>query len=136
MKKINKKILFVLIISAICMVSLMMMQTYAADGDIHNCDEHGDIEIVYGNIPADKVERLLNEIFGCDDGESGPTRVNLLCVFTNHIKESGVLETTEHNAYPDAPHCKKIFTYVEYCIRGGCDYFAITDRITTRIGCH
>jgi len=128
MKRVNKKILFILIMSLVCMTALTMMHTYAVDEDIEE-------EITYENIPDDKAAIILKELYGIElDVPMLP--INLLCVLTNHIKDYGSVTQYEHNYFADNPHCRVTTTYVEYCTRSGCDYFAINDRYTGRTSCH
>ena len=128
MKKINKKILFILAVLLISMFSLAMIPAYAVD----DCDEHDDVEYIFENLPDHVIKAILGE----EDGFIGIAPYNLLCLISNHIKQEGSVNQYEHYYYSEDPKCKVTFSTVEYCTRSGCDYFWVTGQTIYRTGCH
>ena len=120
---------------AVALISAMVLTGLQAFANDHEHDDCDCIEYEYYDIPDDKIMQILNSILELPE-ESDMTRGNLLCIFGDHLKEKGAILKTEHNYYTTAPRCKLTTYHVEYCTRGGCDYYAITDVIITKKGCH
>ena len=129
--KINKKIIFILVITIINTFLSANLQIHA--GEIGNDDQY--IEYSHDADMTDtKAEKIARSILGLPDNTPS-SRGNILCLFGHDIKTGTVL-STEHNYYSTTPKCRETRSSVEYCGRGGCDYYVVTNQITSRIACH
>lgn len=135
MKKLNKKILFILLIVVIGTIASQPLQAYNNRvSHIHEnkCDcEY--IEYEYKNIPEEKVEKITNFILEIQD--DSPSKSNIFCIFGHDI-QTGIVNIYEHNIYPTTPKCKLSTSSVEYCARNGCDYFKVTKTYVSYVTCH
>jgi len=137
MKKLNKKFLLILLVVIISVMSIIPLQAYNTD-KIENkccCDPNClHTEYTYENIPDDIAERIIKSMSG--NPEDNPeSRGNFFCLF-GHDKQTGGIRLTEHNYYPTAPKCRETYSYIEYCVRDGCDYYVVTGQTISKIFCH
>ena len=135
MKKLNKKILFVLLVVIMSVTQIIPLQAYDIDKIENKCccgTDCAHTEYTYENIPDDIAERIIKSMSGEDEPGS---RGNFFCLF-GHDKQTGTIKLTEHNYYTTAPKCRETCSSVEYCVRSGCDYYVVTGQSFIRIGCH
>jgi len=141
MKKVNKKILFVLIISLVCITALTMMQTYAADGDECRCENHEHdgkyIEVMYKDIPDGVIAQMLYNLYGIipEGGLPAPSRGPMCWIF-GHVTSSMPIGVVEHNYYPDNPRCVERKAILVFCTRDDCYWNEVTNETSKRIVCH
>ena len=110
-------------------ISLAVFQVTAADLDEkHICPS---VEYTYDGMDADKAERIVNLMLG----KEVPQRGNIFCIF-GHDKQTGTIKLTEHYYYSTSPKCKVTYSYIEYCVRSGCDYYVVTGQSTGVEFCH
>ena len=138
MKKATKKITFILAMAIICTALISALPAYGAIDDKktqcgENCAHDHSIEIEYKDIPAEKSEMIVKSILGVPN--ENPGRGNIFCIF-GHDKQTGTVTVTEHNYYPTTPKCRRTMSFIEYCVRSGCDYYVVTGQSVTREYCH
>lgn len=126
--KNSKKKLFVLIMVIVSTITLSTLQANAV-----SFTDIDKITYTYEGISAEKAEQIVKTLYGIPDNTVQP--LNLLCIF-GHSTQSGIIYTTEHNAYSTAPRCREITSYVDYCTRSGCSYSTVTSESSYRISCH
>ena len=133
MKKISKKIFFIVMLIIISTLTATALQT--TDAEVVKKSTLGGIEYSYkGEISPEKAEQVVKAMFGIiDDAVIQP--FSILCIF-GHSKEQAGIRTTEHYYYTTFPRCRETYTDVEYCTRASCNYFIITDEYSTRAVCH
>ena len=130
MKRLNKKIAFVLAMVMIGTLSLTMFQVSATANVEEKCICPA-VEYTYEGMDASKAEQIVNLMMG----NAVPQRGNIFCIF-GHDKKTGTITLTEHYYYSTDPKCKKTTSSVEYCTRDGCDYYVVTGQSINRVPCH
>jgi len=131
MKKISKKVFFIVVLAIISTFTATALQ---ADINVIEKPTFGEVEYSYeGGISAEKAEQIVKAMLKIYDDDVQP--LNILCIF-GHSKEEGIIKTTEHNYYTTAPKCRVTYSEVEYCTRGNCSYYAVLDEFSIRTSCH
>jgi len=131
MKKVNKKVIFILVMAMVGTFSLTMLQVAATDGDLERrCVCCTVVEYDYDGMDAEKAEQIVNLMLG----KATPQR-NILCIF-GHDKRTGTVRITEHYYYATSPRCREVSSNVEYCARSGCDYYVVKGQSTNVVFCH
>ena len=128
MKK-TKKWLFTVIMVLIATVMLTGLQANAVSEET----AFDNIEYSSKDIPAEKLEQIVKSMYRISGDTEGNTR-NILCIF-GHSKANGTTKIIEHRYYSTVPKCKETLSFIEYCTRSGCDYFAIITQTVNRIFC-
>ena len=130
MKKVNRKILFMLI-SAIISVTMLAAVPVNAVSTVAALD---NITYTYEGISAEKAEQAVKTIYGISNG-AAVQPFSILCWF-GHSTQTGMFTATEHNYYSTAPRCKQTISNVDVCTRSGCDYITVRSQTVSRVGCH
>ena len=130
MKKIRKKMLLALIMALIITLTLTALPATAISGiSLDDIDYYSD------DIPAKKLNLIVNAMYGISNDEITPRSSNPLCWIGLHSKQTGTVVTTEHRISATNPRCRQTRTFVEYCTRDSCSYYVITGETSGSIVC-
>jgi hypothetical protein len=127
MKKTKRKAMFVLVMALISAISLTAFPASAGSGLTL-----GDIDFAYEGMSTEQAENIVRVMFGIQDN-SAFAQPHFICI--SHSLNTGVVITTQHNAYAANPRCRQTNEHVEFCTRFFCNHFVITDTNTRRVGC-
>ena len=116
----NKKTIAVLLMIVFSTIMMPVLSATAVSDDV---------DYVYYNIPAEKVDQI-NEAIG---GEFEPTR-GIFCIFGHNI-DTGWRILIQHRYWAVAPRCRETITYFEYCTRSSCDYLKVTGESVNKLYC-
>jgi len=125
----TKKGVFMIIMVLITTVMLTGFQVNA----VSRKNAFDNIEYSSKDIPAEKLEQIVENMYGISDDDP-VDRGNLLCIF-GHNKANGTTKTIEHKYYSTIPKCKETLAFIEYCTRSGCDYFVVINQSVNKIFC-
>lgn len=132
MRKCNKKIFMVIVIT---IVSCALLMSAHAEIAAVTLNSNLDFEYTYTGMSAEKAEMIVSSWKNGSSQYQGIMPANILCFF-GHSITTGTIKQTYHNCSPTSPKCKEVILSVEYCGRDGCNYSKVLNETTYWLACH